>query len=271
MEALILTRFDPFYGPKIFLKAPESLSNEKIKEIPLLMDLNSKGVFIHIFEELKTANLLFNLPSENARGGKESFLISIITDVNSDLKLNLAREILESFAEELINLEDAYRAFAISTKNYEGDPNKLREIENLFFSFFKSISPAIKTLEMAENRYQTLFKAARDPIFIINHDLGIIIDVNEEAERLFELPRDEIIGIHTSELKIFKRENLESIIASILSSENNTAVLTKLKKSNNKTFFMEISANEIQLGDHYLIQVIFHDITEIKVAEEKIL
>ena len=63
MEALILCRFDPTYGPKVFLKAPNSLNEEKIKDIPSLMELRSKGVFIHISEDLKTANLFFKIQS----------------------------------------------------------------------------------------------------------------------------------------------------------------------------------------------------------------
>ncbi len=267
MEALILCRFDPTYGPKIFLVAPKSLNEEYIKKIPDLMDIRSKGVFIHIFEDLKTANLFFEVPSEFARGGKDGFLISIITEINSNLKLMLARELLESFSHNLINLEDAYKAFDIDAKNYKGDPNKLREIENLFFSFYKSISPAIKTLEMAEHRYQALFKAARDAIFIIDKDLEIIVDVNTEAENLIETSREQIIGLQPSQLNIF---NLSKLNLEALNIESNRPVFTELKKSNGKMVFMEMSACDIRLGDQHLIQLIFHDITRIKMAEQKL-
>lgn len=258
------------YGPKIFLKAPKTLNEEKIKNLPLLMELRSKGVFIHIFEGIRTANLFFKVPNEYARGGVESLLISIISDVNSDLKLTLAQELLESFAKELINLKDAYRAFDINSKDYKVNPDKLKEIENLFFSFYKSIKPAIRTLEMAENRYQALFKAARDAIFIINRNLGIIIDVNKEAEKLVELNHEEIIGHQPSQLKIVGQEMSESKISEHLNEEKTRAVLKRFKTSNGKILFMEVSANEIQLGDQHLIQFIFHDITNIKMAEEKI-
>ncbi len=267
MEALILCRFDPTYGPKIFLKAPKSLKEEYLKEIPSLIEIRSSGVFIHIFGEIKTANLFFKVPSEFARGGKDGFLISIITDINSNLKLMLARELLESFAQNLINLEDAYKAFDIDAKNYKGDPNKLMEIENLFFSFYKSIIPAIKALEMAEHRYQALFKAARDAIFIIDRDLGIIVDVNTEAENLFKKSREQIIGLQPSQLNIFNQSklNLEA-----LNIESNSPIFTELKKSNDKMVFMEISASDIRLGDQHLIQFLFHDITDIKIAEQKL-
>ncbi|GAG64376.1 unnamed protein product, partial [marine sediment metagenome] len=76
MIGLLLVRFDPLFGPSIFLKAPKSLDDEHIQDIPSLIELPTKGVFIHIFKEIKTANLFFKQPNKFARGGYESFLIT---------------------------------------------------------------------------------------------------------------------------------------------------------------------------------------------------
>lgn len=223
------------------------------------MDLPSKGVFLHIFEGLKTANLFFDIPSEYARGGIEHLLISIITDIDSNLKLMFARELLEDFVKDFKNIKDAYKAFNFEAKDFKGDPDKLKEIERLFLSFFKSIKPAIKTLELAEYRYQALFKTARDAIFIIDHDLGIIIDVNLEAEKLVEHSREDIIGHQPSRFKIFEPKMLETIFSQDLNSENAPLFFTKLKNSNGKKIFLEVNVNEIQFGDQHLIQFIFHN------------
>ncbi len=120
---------------------------------------------------------------------------------------------------------------------------------------------------MAEHRYQALFKAARDAIFIIDKGLGIIVDVNIEAENLIKRSREQIIGLQPSQLNIFNQSklNLEA-----LTIESNRPVYTELKKFNDKMVFMEISASDIRLGDQHLIQFIFHDITEIKIAEQKL-
>ncbi|MFX1502534.1 MAG: PAS domain-containing protein, partial [Promethearchaeota archaeon] len=56
---------------------------------------------------------------------------------------------------------------------------------------------------MAEQRYQALFQAARDAIFIMNRDTGVIIDANLEAERLVEKTREEIVGIEALQLDLF--------------------------------------------------------------------
>ena len=131
MKALILSRFDPVYGAKIFLRTQNSISEEELMKVPSLMAVPSESFFIHTFESFKTANLFFKLPSAYARGRIEKFLISIITDLDSVLKVNLVQEILENFAFDLINLEDAYKALDIESKDYHGDSEKLKEFENI--------------------------------------------------------------------------------------------------------------------------------------------
>ncbi|GAG80156.1 unnamed protein product, partial [marine sediment metagenome] len=141
---------------------------------------------MHIFGEYKTANLFFKLMSPFARGGYESFLLSLVTESTTNLTLILSNELLAGCAQYIIKLDDAYKAFDHEPKDFKADPNKLLEIRSFFYSYFESIKPAIKTLVMAEHRYQALFKAARDAIFIMNRDTGIIVDANTEAEKLVE-------------------------------------------------------------------------------------
>ena len=201
--ALILSRFDPLYGPTIVLKAPKSLEGEILNKIPTLMDLPTQGVYMHIFGEFKTANLFFKLISPFARGGYESFLLSLVTESSINLTLILANELLAGFAQYIIKIDDAYKAFDHEPKDFKADVIKLNEIKSFFYSYFESIKPAIKTLVMAEHRYQALFKAARDAILIMNRDSGILIDVNLAAEKLIEKKKEEIIGNQALQFDLF--------------------------------------------------------------------
>ena len=269
MIGLLLVRFDPLFGPSIFLKAPKSLDEQLIQEIPSLIELPTKGVFIHIFKTIKTANLFFKQPNMFARGGYESFLITIITDTKTQISLMLANKLLEGFANYLINLEDAYLAFDYEPKDHKADLDKLKEIESFFFSYFKSIKPVIKTLEMAEQRYQTLFQAARDAIFIVNRDTGIIVDVNLEAERLVEKSKEEIVGIKALDLDLFDEGVVDSTMIQHLINQP-PPIISRIKKSSGKQLYLEVNINEIELGDEYFIQYLFHDLSDIYVVEEKL-
>ncbi|MFW9970556.1 MAG: PAS domain S-box protein [Candidatus Odinarchaeota archaeon] len=269
MIGLVLVRFDPLFGPSIFLKAPKSLDEELIHDIPSLIELPTKDVFIHIFKEIKTANLFFKQPNQFARGGYESFLITIITNHKTQLSLMLANKLLEGFAKYLINLEDAYLAFDYEPKDHKADPVKLKEIENFFFSYFKSIKPVIKALEMAEQRFQTLFQAARDAIFIVNRKTGIIVDVNLEGERLVEKTKEELVGVKALELELFDDGLVDPTMIQHLINQP-PPIISRLKKSSKKQLYLEVNINEIELGDEVLIQYLFHDLSDIHIVEEKL-
>ncbi|KKN17507.1 hypothetical protein LCGC14_0965150 [marine sediment metagenome] len=269
MIGLILSRFDPLYGPKIILKAPKSLEEENVKEIPSLMELRTKGIFMHIFGEIKTANFFFKLPNPFARGLNESLLVTVITDLKSELSLMLSNELLGGFAQYFVNLEEAYKAFDYEPKDFKADPNKRKEIESFFFSYFESIKPAIKTLEMAEHRYQALFKAARDAIFIMNRDSGVIVDANLEAEKLTEQTREKIVGSQALELELFDEGLVDPNMVKHL-IDIPPPIISRIKKSTNQPLYLEVSVNEIKMGDDFFIQYIFHDLSDIHEIEEKL-
>ncbi len=236
------------------------------------MNLYDKGFFVHIFGGYKSANLVFEVFSHYARGKKELLLLSILIEEGKDeLNIDFSRELLEGFAKELNNIDDAYKAFYLNSPEFEGDINKANEIQNLFFTFYKSFKPALEALKMAELRYQALFKAARDAILIIDKKSGIIVDGNEQAENMLNLPSKNIIGHlptqinFTADYEKFKQEILQQI-----RTENATPFETQIISANGKSIPVEINANQIHLGGKDLILCIFRDITERILAEQKL-
>ena len=139
MPFLILANFDFTYGPKIFLIAPEELKeNYEIEQITSLMDLYEKGFFVHIFGNFKSANLIFEIPSQYGRGHRELLLVSIVIDINSSINFDLSKELLEGFEKEFKKITDSFKAFYVNSDKYEGDPRKLEEVRSLFYSFYQT-------------------------------------------------------------------------------------------------------------------------------------
>jgi len=54
--------------------------------------------------------------------------------------------------------------------------------------------------EEREDFYRYFFDFANDALFVADPESGIILDANLAAEKLFDRPRDEIIGLHQTEL-----------------------------------------------------------------------
>ena len=139
LKIIILSYFHPRYGPKILLKAPESLKESDFHYLPALMDLYNEGFFIHTFGNYKSANYIFNIPSEKARGSIEMLLISIIFDINSNINYDLSKELLQSFEKEIQNIEDVHKAFYVESKQYEDATEKFEKVKDLFFTFYNSV------------------------------------------------------------------------------------------------------------------------------------
>ena len=246
-----------------------SLEGEILSKIPSLMDIPASGVYIHIFNEYKTANLFFKLMSPFARGGYESFLLSLVTESSVNLTLMLASELLAGFAQYIIKLDEAYKAFDHEPKDFKADISKLQEIRSFFYSYFESIKPAIKTLVMAEHRYQALFKAARDAILIMNRDSGILVDVNLEAEKLIEKEKNEIIGSKALNFDLFDEGLVDPNMVKHLIDQP-PPIISRIKNSTGTLLYLEVTVNEIKLADQHFIQYLFHDITDIHVIEDKL-
>ncbi|MFX1391875.1 MAG: PAS domain S-box protein, partial [Promethearchaeota archaeon] len=129
--------------------------------------------------------------------------------------------------------------------------------------------PSIEALKMAELHYETLFKAARDAILIIDKNSGIIMDVNNEAEVLFQRPFKDFIGLHSSQ-----------ILSDIIDIDLNKELFDQINypfplrleviDSSGKLIPVEISFNEIQMGGQILNQYIIRDISKRIEAEVKL-
>ena len=122
---------------------------------------------------------------------------------------------------------------------------------------------------MAEHRYQSLFQAARDAIFIVNRESGIIVDVNLEAERLVEKTKEEIIGVEALELDLFDEGLIDPTMVKHLIDQP-PPIISRIRKSSGKQLYLEVSVNEIQLGEEFFIQYLFHDFTDLYSIEEKL-
>ena len=138
MRILVLSHRNIYFPPYIFLKMPEAIQRDDIKQVPFLIDLYESGFFKHTFGTFKTANLIFDIPSEYSKTKKEHLLVSFVIDGKSKINTTLAEEYLEGFVEEFKKIEDAFKAFYLDSKVDKGDPKKLEEIRTLLNTFHTS-------------------------------------------------------------------------------------------------------------------------------------
>lgn len=123
------------------------------------------------------------------------------------------------------------------------------------------IKEAHEMLRESEERYRILFEDANDAIFIVDKETHVILDANKQAERLIDRPRQEIIGIHQSELhpsldeEWYEEEYLNQIEKG-RDFEEGAEVITK----NGRVIPVFISSNVVSIRGQKVIQSLFRDI-----------
>jgi len=138
LKILILSHFDPIVGPKTFLQAPGLIKKDILEQIPSLMNLyEEKGFFVHIFKNLKSANLLFDIPNQQARGSLDTLLVSILI-TEGEVNVKLYQELLNGFAMELQKIPHVYKAFYHGSSKVEFDQDVFTKVQKLFYNFYES-------------------------------------------------------------------------------------------------------------------------------------
>lgn len=114
-------------------------------------------------------------------------------------------------------------------------------------------------------RYDTLLETAPDAIFVVDAEEGTLLEVNEAAGELLGRPREELRGLHQSELHPpEERERYERIFAEhaesrgVIHDDRELYVV----HADGHEIPVEISAGPVELDGRRLVQAIFRDLTE---------
>ena len=127
-------------------------------------------------------------------------------------------------------------------------------------------------LQSANNRLTAMFEGARDAILLADAETGIILEANEEAERLLNLPRQGIIGRRHVDLHPPERaDEYRRVFEEHLRQPRPTLVEVEVMNSEGRRIPVEISANHINLPNgRRLFQGIFRDVSERKRTEDQL-
>ncbi|MHA2035120.1 MAG: PAS domain S-box protein [Promethearchaeota archaeon] len=268
---IIFCRWDENLGIKI-----EAVHPKDAFENPELISIKSFSISQLIFggDEFRPTSVILPFPhlnsnaaiyidyvhNERIRGGL--LPLSLIIYYNEKIPKN----IINQFSSFILNQFDDIK------KDYSNKKQVVAILESIHNTIINQISlykPSIQALKMAELRYEALFKAARDAILIIEKKSGIIIDVNKEAEDLFQRPFEDFIGLHSSQ-----------ILSGIINIDFNEEVFDQLDypfplrleviDNSGNLIPVEISVNEVQMGGQIFVQYIIRDISQRVEAEIKL-
>ncbi|MCO8245788.1 MULTISPECIES: PAS domain S-box protein [unclassified Haladaptatus] len=130
---------------------------------------------------------------------------------------------------------------------------------------------AVETeLEASRERYRRLVATSPEAVLVADAETGIIVDANGAAEELLGRPRNEICGMHQSEIHpVERREQYRQIFENHSEAEGIIRNVDHLSvvRPDGEEVPVEISANVSEVGDQRLVNAIFKDISDRKDRE----
>ncbi|NWF35671.1 PAS domain S-box protein [Mariprofundus sp. KV] len=139
---------------------------------------------------------------------------------------------------------------------------------------FRDISErkaAENKLKASEEKYRRMVESSNDAIFVGDVETGILIDVNERAEKMLGLPREKIIGMHQGQLHPPEElERYKKVFADHAHEERSFIPDVVVRRADGKDVPVDISTNKTEINGRPVLQGVFRDITERKLAEQKV-
>jgi len=142
--------------------------------------------------------------------------------------------------------------------------DKLRETELLY-----------ESRQESEAQYQALFEGSPNAILLADPETGIILDANAAASRLLARPKEKIIGLHQSKIhppqrEAFSREIFAQHVDEAREQKGlHPSEITVLRPDGSEVP-VEVLAELVTINGKKILQEVFRDITEHKMAEQKL-
>ncbi|HKK60189.1 MAG TPA: PAS domain S-box protein [Salinivirga sp.] len=128
----------------------------------------------------------------------------------------------------------------------------------------------LEQIKESEAKFKALFENANDAIFLADAATGEIVEANSRAEKLLGFSKNEIIGMHQSQLhpESIKKDVRESFKHNLYCRRKISYKELTVINKNKELIPVEISPNIITLAGKQYVYGIFRDISERKKAEQ---
>ncbi len=146
--------------------------------------------------------------------------------------------------------------------------------EGFLLTIVRDITDRIKVekeLKASEEKFSTAFYSSPDSKAISRFSDGVILDINQEYEKIFEFSREEIIGKTSLELGIYNNPSDRTNVYNLLKANNSVKnIEAEFKTKNNNIGVAQFSIDKIIIGGETCLLTSIKDISERKRAEKEI-
>jgi len=124
-------------------------------------------------------------------------------------------------------------------------------------------------LKESESRFKNMFEEHNAIMLLINPESGHVIDANEASSRFYGYSRAELVTMNIDKLNILSSEQINMELEHAFHQKRNYFVFQH-RLANGEVRTVEVHSSPIHYQDQRILFSIIHDITDRKVAEEKL-
>ena len=201
-------------------------------------------------------------PVDNAEARRraEARLKAITTEAGLPKTLDDARELIKEVLREQVELE--LRNEELQRENQElgsRHPVSITDTQHIRLK-----------LQKTAVEFQLVFENCVDAILWADVETGLIIRANRAAEKLWEMPREKIVGLHQSQLHPSRTRDEAQYYFQKSSQQNTLHTTLEVLTLSGKIIPVEVITSLVEIEGKRILQGIFHDISERRRAEEAI-
>ncbi|MCW7506514.1 PAS domain S-box protein [Leptospira levettii] len=175
-------------------------------------------------------------------------------------------EPIRSHTEEVVGTFAMYHREIVSPTEF--DIFIISETADLVSIAIEKSITSTKLLE-SEKRFRDFFEKNSSVILIIDPMSGAIMDANESAVSFYGYAREELIKMNIDSINILDQDELKNVRMLAL-TEKKSFFTFPHKLASGQIKQVEVFSTPIQTSEHSMIYSIIHDVTERKIAEEKV-
>lgn len=125
-------------------------------------------------------------------------------------------------------------------------------------------------LRESEEKFRTLFQNHAAVKLLINPESGKIVDANDAAAKFYGWSAEELKSMDISGINALLPEEIQALIKNAARTKNSSFELKHIK-ADGSDVAVEVFSSKIIIGDTEYLHFIIHDITERKIAQDRII
>jgi len=187
---ILLIYFDRTLGPRVFLTSPndlvQNLEKQNLDKIKSLLDSGEEGFFSHYFsQQLKTANWIFKIKSDWARGRLELLMITIIAP-EEEPDFSYYEELLSKFVRKIKGTSGIFKGLYIDSQ-IDGEMKQIQKhyqiLKEEVDNSYKIVS--VKTIETEGDLISLKSLKKQRKIDLSSQVINRISKISNSAENCF--------------------------------------------------------------------------------------